>query len=87
MLLQKQGMVEGLTMLKNEHGACEGCTLRNQHSKKFHFHVDNRKREILELMHTYVCDPLQTKPLEHLISLSPLMIASGLLEYILSKKK
>jgi hypothetical protein len=31
LLLQKQGMMEGILLLKNEYFACEGCALGKMH--------------------------------------------------------
>ena len=56
-------MVEGLPSLKNERATCEGCALGKKHREEFPTHTDKMKRDILELMHTDVCGPLQTKSL------------------------
>jgi hypothetical protein len=63
LLLQKQSMVEGLPMLKNEYVACEGCALGNMHRDEFPSNSDRRKKDVLELIHTDVCRPMQTRPL------------------------
>jgi transposase InsO family protein len=63
MMLQKKEMVEGLPMFKSEHVECEGCALGKQHREEFPMHIDKRKREILELVHTDVCGPMQTRSL------------------------
>ena len=56
-------MVEGLPMFKSEHVECEGCALGKQHREEFPMHIDKRKREILELVHTDVCGPMKTRSL------------------------
>jgi len=63
LLLQKQSMVEGLPMLKNEYVAYEGCALGNMHRDEFPSNPDRRKRDLLELVHTNVCGPMQTRSL------------------------
>jgi transposase InsO family protein len=63
MMLQKKEMVEGLPMFKSEHVECEGCALGKQHREDFPMHIDKRKQEILELVHTDVCGPMQTRSL------------------------
>jgi hypothetical protein len=62
-LLQKKEMVEGLPVFKNEHTECDGCALGKQHRNEFPISTDKRKREILELVHTDVCGPMQTRSL------------------------
>ena len=63
MLLQKKLMVEGLPLIKGEHFECEGCALGKQHRDEFLVHENRRKCEILELVHSDVCGPMQTKSL------------------------
>jgi transposase InsO family protein len=63
LLLQNQGMVEGLPVLKTEHSTCEGCALGKMHREKIPIHMDKRKIDILELAHTYVCGLMQTRSL------------------------
>jgi hypothetical protein len=60
LLLQKQSMVEGLPMLKNDYVACEGCALGKMHRDEFPSNSDRRKRDVLELVHIDVCGPMQT---------------------------
>jgi len=62
-LLQKKCMVEGLPIIKNEHIDCESCALGKMHRDEFPSNPDRRKRDILELVHTDVCGPMQTKSL------------------------
>lgn len=61
MLLQKNTMVEGLPVLKNDNVECEACVLGKQHREEFPIHKAKRQREILELIHTDVCGPMQTR--------------------------
>jgi hypothetical protein len=56
-------MVEGIPVLKNEYSTCEGCALGKMHREEFPTHIDKRKRDILELVHTDVCGPMQTRSL------------------------
>ena len=56
-------MVEGLPTLKNEYDACEGCALGNMHKDEFPSNPDRREKDLLELVHTDVCGPMQTKSL------------------------
>jgi len=63
MLLQRKTMVEGLPVMKNNHVECEACALGKQHREEFLVHEEKRKREILELIHTHVCGPMQTRSL------------------------
>jgi hypothetical protein len=46
-LLQKQSMVEGLPVLKNEYVSCEGCALGNMHGVEFSSNYDRRKKYVL----------------------------------------
>lgn len=63
LLLQKQGMVDGLPSLKNEHIDCEGCALGKMHRYEFPSGLNMRKEDILKLMHTDICGPMQTRSL------------------------
>ena len=51
LLLQKQSMVEGLPMLKNEYVSYEGCALEKMHRDEFPSNLDRRKKDVLELIH------------------------------------
>jgi hypothetical protein len=63
LLLEKKNMVEGLLMLKNENVACDGCALGKMHRDEFPFNLDKKKRYVLDLVHTDVCGPIQTRSL------------------------
>jgi hypothetical protein len=63
LLLQKRNMVEGLPMLKNENVSCEGCALGKMHRDEFPSNLDKKKRDVLDLVHTDVCGPMQTRSL------------------------
>ena len=54
-------MVEGLSMLKNENVACDGCALGKMHRDEFPSNPDRKKRDVLDLVHTDVCGPMQTR--------------------------
>ena len=63
MLLKKKGMVEGLPIFHNIQLNCDGCALGKMHREEFLGHVENKQRDILELVHTNLCGPMQTKSL------------------------
>jgi hypothetical protein len=63
LLLQKNNMVEGLPMLKNEKVACDGCALGKMHRDEFPSNPDRKKRDVLDIVHTNVCGPMQTRSL------------------------
>jgi len=63
LLLQKKNIVEGLPMLKNKKVACDGCALGKMHRDEFPCNPDKKKRGVLDLVHTDVCEPMQTKSL------------------------
>ena len=56
-------MVEGITILKNEYASCEGCALGKMHRDELPSNPDRRKRDLLELVHTDVYGPMQTRSL------------------------
>jgi hypothetical protein len=56
-------MVEGLPMLKNENVACEVCALEKMNRDEFPSNPDRKKRYVLDLVHTDVCGPKQTRSL------------------------
>jgi hypothetical protein len=49
LLLQKNNMVEGLPMLKNEKVSCDGCALGKMHIDEFPSNPDKKKRDVLVL--------------------------------------
>lgn len=59
-LLQKQGMVNGILVLNNVHVGCEACGLVKMHKDEFPIDLE-RKRDILEIVHTNLCGPSQTR--------------------------
>ena len=61
MLLQKKSSVEGLRVIKDDHIECVACALRKQHRNEFPNHEEKRQIELLELIHTDVCGPMQTR--------------------------
>ena len=63
LLLLKHNMVEGLPMLKNVNIPCEGCALGKMHRNEFPSNPDKKKRDVLDLVHTDVCGPMQTRSL------------------------
>jgi hypothetical protein len=62
-LLQKKNTIEGLPMLKNENVVCDGCALGKMHIDEFPSNPDKKKRDVLDLVHTDVCGPMQTRSL------------------------
>lgn len=62
-LLEKQGMVNGLLVLKDPHIDYEGCALAKMHRDEFPSSLNRKKRDILELVHTDICGPMQTRSL------------------------
>jgi transposase InsO family protein len=54
-------MVEGLPMLMNENVVCDGCALGIMHKDEFPSNPDRKKRDVLDLVHTDVCRPMQTR--------------------------
>jgi hypothetical protein len=56
-------MVERLPMLKNENVACEVCTLGKMNRDEFPSNPDRKKRDVLDLAHTDVCEPKKTRSL------------------------
>ena len=63
MLLQKKGMVEGLPIFRNIQLNCDGCALGKMHREQFPMHDRRKETDILELVHTDVCGPMQTRSL------------------------
>ena len=63
LLLQKHNMVERPLMLKNENDSCEGCALGKMHKDEFPSNPDRKKRDVLDLVHTDVYGPMQTRSL------------------------
>ena len=62
-LLKKKGMVNGLPALHNIKLECDGCALGKMHRDEFPLHVNRKERDILELVHTVICGPMQTRSL------------------------
>lgn len=62
-LLKNKGMVDGLPTLHNIKLECDGCALGKMHRDEFPVHVNRKQRDILELVHTYICGPMQTRSL------------------------
>ena len=63
MLLQRKGMVDGLPVFHSVQFDCDGCALGKMHREEFHLHVNRKERDILELVHTDICGPMQTRSL------------------------
>ena len=62
-LLQRKGMVDGLPVFHNVKLDCDGCALGKMHREEFPLHVNRKERNILELVHTHICRPMQTRSL------------------------
>ena len=56
-------MVEGIAMLKNENVVCDGCALGKMHRDEFSPNPNKKNRDVLDLVHTDVCGPMQTRSL------------------------
>jgi hypothetical protein len=56
-------MVEGLPMLKNEKVSCDGCALGKMRRDEFLSNPNKKKRDVLDLVHTDVSGPMQTRSL------------------------
>ena len=56
-------MVNVLPVLKSMHVECEACALGKLHRDEFLVIVDRKQRDILELVHTDLCGPMQTMSL------------------------
>jgi len=56
-------MVKGLPMLKNEYDVCEDYALGKIHRDEFPSNFDRWKINVLELVHSDVCGPMQSKSL------------------------
>jgi hypothetical protein len=56
-------MVEGVSMLKNEKVACDGCALAKMHRDEFPSNPDKKKRDALDFVHNDVFGPMQTRSL------------------------
>jgi hypothetical protein len=61
LLLPKKNKVEGLPMFKNDNVACKGCALGKMQIDEFPSNADKKKRDVLDLVHTDVCGPMQTR--------------------------
>ena len=61
MLLQRKTMVLGLPVMKNDNFPCEACALGKQHKEEFPIYTEKRQTYILELIHTNVCEPIETR--------------------------
>jgi len=62
-LLQKKGIVDGIPVFKKLHIDYEACALSKQHRDEFPAIKDRKQRYILELVHTDLCGPMQTRSL------------------------
>ena len=56
-------MAEGLPVIKDDHIECDACALGKQHKNEFPNHEEKRQTELLEIIHTDVCGPMQTRSL------------------------
>ena len=45
--------------MKHQHIECEACALGKHHREEFLVHKEKKQREIIELIHTDVCGPMQ----------------------------
>ena len=54
-------MVEGLPAIKSTKGICKGCIVDKHPEHKFDRGKENRAKSILELIHSDISGPMQTK--------------------------
>ena len=59
-------MVLGLPSISSTKGVCEGCVLGKHHKEMFDKSKSWHAKEPLQLIHTYICGPLET-PLSHTV--------------------
>eukprot|EP00253_Pinus_taeda_P008779 PITA_08779 len=62
-MLKNEGMVDGLPALHNVKLECDGCALGKMHRDEFPVRVNRKQRDILELVHTDIYGPMQTRSL------------------------
>ena len=63
LLLQNKGVVDGLPVLKKFHIDCEACAFGKKHRDEYPIVKDRKQRDTLELVHTNLCGPMQTRSL------------------------
>ena len=56
-------MVRSLLVLKQVHNDFEACALGNIHREESPIRVENKKRDIVELVHTNLYGPMKTRSL------------------------
>ena len=56
-------MVDGIPTFHSVQLNCDGCALGKMHREEFPLHVNRKERDILELVHTDICEPMQTRSL------------------------
>ena len=61
MALPSKGIVDELPTFQNVHLDCDGCALGKMHRQEFHLNTNRKKIYILELLHTDICGPMQTR--------------------------
>lgn len=54
-------MVDRVPALNNIKLECDGCALGKMHRDEFPLHVNRKEGDILELVHTDICGPMQTR--------------------------
>ncbi|XP_058722251.1 uncharacterized protein LOC131594177 [Vicia villosa] len=59
-LLYQKKMVYGLPRIEEKYGVCEGCVLGKHHRQPFPKEGAWRAKQVLELVHTDVCGPMNT---------------------------
>ena len=56
-------MAEGIPVIKNENIECSTCALGKQHRDRFSIYKEKRISGFIELIHSNVCVPMQTRSL------------------------
>ena len=62
-ILHRKGMVDGLPIFHNVKLDCDGCALGKMRREELPLHVNRKERDILELVHTEISRPMQTRSL------------------------
>ena len=60
MFLQNKSMVEWFYVIKKDHIECSACALGKQHRAEFLIHKEKIQTDLLELIHSELCGPIQT---------------------------
>ena len=59
-LPHRKGIVKGLPLIEKPDNLCEGCIFAKQHRETFPTGKTVREKAHLEIVHSYLCGPMQT---------------------------